>query len=135
LSTPRLCLRCNFEKDVSSFPVDKRNLNWKNNICKACRWKKTNENNRKTKAWNKYNWKKYGIEDLEEAFRIYNTEKSCNICGSSDKLHLDHCHSSKKVRGMLCHKCNRALGFFNDSSETLRKAAEYIDNTGKMVYH
>tara|TARA_Y100001973_G_scaffold90970_1_gene139115 strand:+ start:109 stop:501 length:393 start_codon:yes stop_codon:yes gene_type:complete len=39
---------------------------------------------------------------------------------------IDHCHESNKVRGLLCGKCNTALGGFNDDIELLRTAIEYL---------
>lgn len=42
------------------------------------------------------------------------------------KLVVDHCHSSGKVRGLLCHNCNRALGLFQDSMSSLTRAIEYL---------
>ena len=39
---------------------------------------------------------------------------------------LDHCHETEKFRGWLCHKCNRALGGFNDDLGTLKRAIDYL---------
>lgn len=64
---------------------------------------------------------------------------SCAICGEKEtakcsktgrikKLAVDHEHKSKKVRGLLCDRCNRGLGFFKDMSKLCSKAAEYLEN-------
>jgi len=54
----------------------------------------------------------------------------CNICGEPDKpekrLHVDHCHSTGKVRGLLCDPCNRGLGCFRDNTLKLEKALSYL---------
>lgn len=58
----------------------------------------------------------------------------CAICGTlqnksgrwKDKWHLDHCHSTNKVRGMLCGNCNRGLGQFQDNQEIMMKAIDYL---------
>jgi hypothetical protein len=47
---------------------------------------------------------------------------------------LDHCHDTETFRGWLCHKCNRALGGFNDDLETLDRAKEYITNHLKRIF-
>lgn len=43
-----------------------------------------------------------------------------------DKLGVDHCHTTGKVRALLCRDCNSALGLFQDNAELLQKAAEYL---------
>ena len=57
----------------------------------------------------------------------------CAICkspsgsnGRGDKLAVDHCHDSKQIRGLLCHKCNTALGLFKDDAERLQAALDYL---------
>jgi hypothetical protein len=39
---------------------------------------------------------------------------------------VDHCHSTKKIRGLLCHHCNAGLGYFKDNPKLLLAAAKYI---------
>jgi len=39
---------------------------------------------------------------------------------------VDHCHTTEEFRGWLCHKCNRALGGFDDSVDTLERAITYL---------
>jgi len=52
----------------------------------------------------------------------------CAICKTfMNPPHIDHCHSSGKVRGLLCNDCNTSLGKFKESAENLRRAARYID--------
>jgi hypothetical protein len=53
--------------------------------------------------------------------------KDCALCGSDRKLVVDHCHSTNVIRGVLCTRCNVALGMFGDSPERLREAAEYLE--------
>ena len=57
----------------------------------------------------------------------------CRICGVAagantrrERLAVDHCHSTGKVRGLLCHRCNTALGLFYDRRESLAAAIEYL---------
>jgi hypothetical protein len=53
--------------------------------------------------------------------------KECAICNvATDKLVVDHCHKTNKVRGVLCSSCNLGLGKFKDSLELLEAAMLYL---------
>lgn len=65
---------------------------------------------------------KYGLT-LEEYQAIL--DKPCGICGSPSTC-VDHCHETNKVRGGLCDKCNKGLGFFLDSITLLQNAIGYL---------
>jgi hypothetical protein len=78
----------------------------------------------------------YGI-DLAEYLAMFDAQGgACAICrqdpteGERPKsLHVDHNHSTGKVRGLLCNGCNRALGFALDNPAILRAAADYLEDT------
>lgn len=55
-------------------------------------------------------------------------KNKCAICGKRVGLSdcLDHCHKTKKNRGVLCRKCNLGLGHFGDNPRMLRKALKYL---------
>jgi hypothetical protein len=44
---------------------------------------------------------------------------------SGNTLHVDHCHKTDAIRGLLCRDCNLGLGQFRDSIETIDRAIEY----------
>lgn len=72
-------------------------------------------------------WQNYRM--LPEDFaRMYHGQKGCcAICGvETPNLHVDHCHASGFVRGLLCQDCNIALGRFKDSRESLQRAIRYL---------
>ena len=56
----------------------------------------------------------------------------CAICNTQlqgGKLQaVDHCHTTDKVRAILCHGCNKGLGLFRDLPDSLRKAADYLEH-------
>jgi hypothetical protein len=57
----------------------------------------------------------------------------CEICKKPKELKelkVDHCHKSRKIRGLLCHKCNVLLGMCLDNKKILRNAIIYLN--GKM---
>jgi hypothetical protein len=57
----------------------------------------------------------------------------CAICcrGPAEALECDHCHKTEKVRALLCHSCNKGLGFFQDDPALLRVAALYIEQRSR----
>lgn len=67
-----------------------------------------------------------------EQYAILNSKDKCDICEqdfpSSKAKHIDHCHATGKVRGMLCRECNHGLGVFKDSEDIMLKAIKYLKN-------
>ena len=60
---------------------------------------------------------------------LYNKQGGlCAICGlkPDSRLHIDHCHRTGRVRGLLCGACNRGLGMFHDDISSLEKAVLYL---------
>lgn len=106
------------------------------------------ENKQKFKEWNKaYNsgeigvnrrrdktfQRKYGItlEDYNTILKKQN--HCCKICNKAEVEHrgplkLDHCHSTGKIRGLLCDHCNRGLGYFLDNIQSLQSAINYLNS-------
>ena len=70
---------------------------------------------------------RYGIT-REEFQTMYKDQKGlCGICSEYKKvLHVDHNHTTKKIRGLLCGHCNRGLGLFKDNKNNLQKAIKYL---------
>lgn len=64
---------------------------------------------------------KLTIEEYEKII-----SRGCEICGSTDRLVLDHNHEMGTIRGCLCHKCNTAIGLFDDNTEKLSRAINYL---------
>lgn len=73
---------------------------------------------------------RYGItiEDYETLSQ--QQDGRCALCGGlprgTKRLHVDHCHETGRVRGLLCIGCNRALGALGDSPEGLARALTYV---------
>jgi hypothetical protein len=61
------------------------------------------------------------------AAQAFTAGKACVICGDLENLVVDHCHESKRVRDVLCGRCNLGLGLFRDNPLALRVAAEYVE--------
>lgn len=67
---------------------------------------------------------KYGLSGKET--QKLKEIKQCQICASNDTLSIDHDHSTGKIRGVLCRRCNTSLGSFQDSEELLQNAINYL---------
>ena len=63
-------------------------------------------------------------------------DKSCKICenknvlGGRNGLQVDHCHTSGKIRGLICPKCNKGMQFI-DKIKSIDKIANYLLNTNQ----
>lgn len=80
----------------------------------------------------------YGITSENYDSMLSEQGGGCAICGSetsrsraSRHLHVDHCHETGRVRGLLCNSCNTGLGRFREDHEILARAAEYV-RAGKL---
>lgn len=70
---------------------------------------------------------RYGITAERYRALVEKQKSRCAICKEkTDVLHVDHCHKSKKVRGLLCGPCNRGLGLFYEDITRLESAVHYI---------
>ena len=75
---------------------------------------------------------RFGLTEEDYAELLASQGGCCAICGhpesrSTKRLSVDHCHASGKVRSLLCANCNTGIGLLGDSSEVLRRAADYLD--------
>lgn len=89
------------------------------------------QNPDKVRRWGfRSTWKKKGYDPgVVEAF-ILSRPKQCAICGTTrdyQALGVDHCHTTMKLRGLLCSNCNTGLGQFQDNPTLLRLAADYLE--------
>lgn len=72
----------------------------------------------------------YGLTSEQYESLVVKQNGCCAICGTKPKkLHVDHCHNSGRIRGLLCFHCNFVLGQAKDSKLTLQKAIEYLTET------
>lgn len=80
---------------------------------------------------------KYRISPDDLVSLIARQNFKCAICGNKgngDKTHfpvIDHCHSTGKIRGILCGLCNKGLGLFRDNPKFLTSAIQYLDRSVK----
>lgn len=76
--------------------------------------------------------RKYGLTPEAYAAMLANQNGRCAICdadtpgGRFTMFHVDHCHRTGAVRGLLCNACNHLLGNARDNIETLGRAISYL---------
>jgi len=81
------------------------------------------------KVW-RSNIAKYGITPEQFFAMVKEQDNRCKICkreAGKRRLHIDHCHTTGKIRGLLCSPCNTSLGGFRDDPELLRAAIQYLE--------
>jgi hypothetical protein len=65
---------------------------------------------------------------VEEVEQIIKPQKcaSCGVTADKARMCIDHCHETKKVRGLLCHSCNTALGLLKDNVQNILRLSQYL---------
>jgi transposase-like protein len=113
-----MCSACDLEKDEADFGIrsDRKISRYR---CKACQ---------------AFYMRAYNVGFSTDELKKWLAEQGpgCAICGTENcptgkALAVDHCHSTGRVRGLLCVKCNNGIGNFNDNPKLLQKAIEYLE--------
>ena len=74
--------------------------------------------------------RKYGITIYQFNRMVEEQDGRCKICWHvPTKFQIDHCHKTGRVRGLLCWRCNRGLGFFYEVPDMFARAASYLSST------
>jgi hypothetical protein len=134
------CSYCQEFKEESLFPKANgraRGYAW---VCKVCKKEKrlAKQKSMTEQEWklqNRKYWLKtsYNITIEEYNQKLIDQNHRCAICDSDEtqvfmqQLFVDHCHQTNKIRGLLCHACNTALGKFRDSQAILNNAIGYLE--------
>lgn len=148
LSMLKKCIWCHEEKPLDCFSKDKNKKFGVKSYCKPCNvkrtagWRESNPGRRQQyekdrreadpEAQRGRNLKhKYGIglKEWQEMFDLQGGH--CASCGKHQAdlektLVVDHCHSTGRVRALLCNHCNIILGYAKESIDTLESVANYI---------
>lgn len=100
------------------------------------RWKSTG-NKRCAIKTRSYQLKtNYGITVDDFDIMFEGQGKCCKICKKENitgkNWHVDHSHINGKIRGILCQKCNQALGMVYDDVLILEKMIEYLKENNEQ---
>lgn len=140
----KTCTKCKLQKSLDSFWKDNRRGGYLPH-CKSCKaeaakkWRSNNPEKSHTRYWNnpavereRHLIRKYGVNLAKYDAMLASQNGKCAICGSLESeqfkgvFHIDHCHTTGNVRGLLCRGCNHMLGVVKDDPEILSKAIEYL---------
>ena len=143
----KVCSLCGLTKPLTDFYKETRVKDGRAKRCKLCHCKITEKYRKEnpelyrkasTKHWNGLdnkkkhaNWlKRYGLTHEKYIEMLEQQNGCCKICtkecSSGMNLSVDHCHKTGKVRGLLCKKCNSALGMLNDDALLFKAAISYL---------
>lgn len=122
-----ICSKCEESKDFSHFSKSQLSSSFK--CCKSCR-KKSNKAFKEANPGYMDMWRyDLSVQDKEELIKKQGgtcANENCQYGLDDDhKLYVDHCHKTGKVRGLLCHHCNAALGLLMESPDKIEGLMYY----------
>jgi hypothetical protein len=80
--------------------------------------------------------RRYNLEVEDYLTMVNNQQGACAICRQhAERLHVDHCHDTGQIRGLLCQNCNTALGKFHDNIEHLANAISYLAQHAGSIWN
>jgi hypothetical protein len=138
------CRDCGEVKPLEEFPLQKGGRYGRHPLCKPCRaaqertrysrdrdrllaLKRVNTRWRRRARWRALE-RKYGLHQHEYEAIFAAQRGCCAICElRALSLYVDHCHETGRVRGLLCTKCNFAVGQFGDDPMRCEAAASYLE--------
>lgn len=139
----KVCTKCKIEKDTAAFGKDPGHKDGLRCWCKSCSvvatsvWHKTDAGKLSIREaqYKRFYGKGMTVSRYDEMFQKQGGV--CAICGQPETiidkrygkvrvLATDHCHETKKVRGLLCHSCNVAIGLLKHDIVRLSKAVDYL---------
>ena len=119
----KVCTKCNQSLPESFFhkrTYSSGSIGYQHK-CKKC----STEVRRKYYKPHEFMRRKFKLTEQQYAELMKN--ENCQICDKVlDKKCIDHCHSSNKVRGILCNNCNTALGLVGDNVSVLEEMIKYL---------
>lgn len=135
----KTCSICGVNKEVEDYYADIRAVDGLKSSCKVCHIKCcARSRSKKREQYREYMRglnlaSRYGITTLVYDEMFSDQKGVCKICKttcpSGKKLAVDHCHTTGKIRGLLCINCNRGLGHLKDSTTLLFEAIKYLEES------
>ena len=136
----KTCTKCKESKPLTEFYRHKHSSDGRAWSCKKChqhyflRFRKKTKKKRAKQDWERHLKSNYGITGEMYKEMLTNQGGVCAICKSDNtgrrgakRFSVDHCHNTGKVRGLLCHKCNRDISGFERLRNYADTVWEYLD--------
>lgn len=146
------CARCKQTLPLKNFSKSSSTIHGYQTYCKDCMYarhkewaerpdnrKKLSERLRKARAKDPERFRDYDLRSNHKVppgtyKRMYDAQNGkCAICEREDggqkgkfRFHLDHCHDTGVIRGLLCHNCNVGIGNLRHDEKLLHRAVEYL---------
>lgn len=119
----KTCSICKREKQTSEFNKKSASPDGLMASCRECNKAKYQGDRR-----GMHLQQRYGLTQAQYDMMLARQEGACATCGKAKayKLHVDHCHTTGKVRGLLCAACNRAIGLLRDDPKTVSRMLDYL---------
>jgi hypothetical protein len=152
LSPIKKCPSCKLDKSLLDFAIRQSGARIGQAVtyCKLCNGEKQKERKQRDPSiYRRVEWPSklkniYGIT-VDDYYKMLDAQGGgCAICATrvpsqrkrkyvkTEMFFVDHCHATGKVRGLLCSRCNRGIGFFDDNPSRLEMAATYLkDNSSE----
>lgn len=136
----KICKTCQTEKPVSDYPRHSKYKGGTRPHCTPCHQASERVSYHLNKHKRPYNYeedksrklkKEYGIDYAQYLELLQTQNGKCAICGTSSTgkrkaFHVDHCHKTGKIRGLLCGNCNSGIGNLRDDVGLLEQAIKYL---------
>jgi len=117
----RTCSRCKETKNISCFSKRSDRPSGVQSKCKDC------EREVRVKYYKPHHDTRRKLKISDDLYEQLMSNTNCQICNAElTKKCIDHCHSTNKIRGVLCNNCNTALGLVGDNTQTLQSMIEYL---------
>ena len=117
----KTCSRCRETKELDSFSKRSGRPSGVQSKCKDC------EREVRRQYYKPHEFMRRKFSLTEDQYDDLMKNEKCQICNVElIKKCIDHCHTTNKIRGVLCNNCNTALGLVGDNINTLQTMIEYL---------
>jgi hypothetical protein len=122
----KACNRCGQVRQLDGFHKQHTRPDGRRSICKECL---------SAQARPYLLSKRFGLSESDFSALLASQGNGCALCGVAkpggrwENFHVDHCHETGKVRGILCYRCNVAIGQLGDNEAGMARALAYITGT------